>query len=904
MRNVSRSRVSYIGNGFFCIAISIFSLSIITLTAMPSFAEQGNTGKPLMKDVALEVQKLQMPFIANNGQVDERVLFYAQTFSGTVFVTKDGEIVYALPDNSSELGVQSLESDDRRQRSEAGSQKLEAGSQTSEDRGKKSASNPKSAIRNPQSEIRSVALKEQFVGAKIKAIQGEDPSVTKVNYFKDGDPEKWQTDISTYGRVNLGEIYEGIDLRLKAYGNNVEKLFCVKPGADPDQIKIGLSGVKDCGVQHAECGKSSPLSFLSIADKSESQNLSPTPIGDPKLSVNTHSELDVGWVKRSAPNKQLLSVNERGELEVETELGPVKFTKPVAYQEINGRRVDVECTYTIAECGVQNEAGSRKLEAGSKKYAHLDPQWNTKRYGTTDFTDYTDKKLVPQGLAGGSAIHNPKSEHPQSEIRSPHLEYGFTVASYDRTKELIIDPLLAATYLGGPYEDRGKSIAVDADGNVFVAGETLSCEFPTTPGAYCPSRKGNTDVFVSKFNSGLTSLLASTFLGGSVNHERTYSMAIDAGGNIYVTGATYSMNFPITRGSYDAGSNKGWDVFVSKLNNGLTKLLASTFLGGNSDEYGYSIDIDADGNVYVAGETLSPLFPTTPGAYDTSYNGGYYDAFVSKFDSGLTKLLASTFLGGGSGDYGRAIVIDGAGNAIVTGNTGSTNFPATPGAYNTTYNGGNDDVFVSKLNSGLTSLLASTFLGGSSNDNGNAIAADAAGNIYVTGETVSPNFPTTNGAYSVAYNLGTKDVFVSKFNSKLTTLPASTFLGGQAHDYGKAIAIDAGGDVYVAGSTSSPGFPTTPGAYDTTANGGSDVFVSKFSSGLTNLLMSTFQGGSRPDHGNSIAVGAAGRAYVTGETLSLDFPATPGAYKTSYYRSEDVFVSGLNVDPSAGKGDK
>ena len=887
MRNLSRSRVSYIGNGFFRIANFSFFLSIVTLTVTPSFAEQGNAGKPLMKKVTPEVQKLQMPFIANNGQVDERVLFYAQTFSGTVFVTKDGEIVYALPTSKS--------GESRDRMSEARSQKLEAGIpnadtgkrhknlQTANSKSKTQNVNPQSEICNPQSEIRSVALKEQFVGAKVKAIQGEDPSVTKVNYFKDGDPEKWETDISTYDMVNLGEIYEGIDLRLKAYGNNVEKLFCVKSGADPDQIKISLSGVKDCGVQNAECGKNTPLSPLSIGDKSESQNLFPTPIGDPKLSVNTHGESDVGWVKRSAPTKQLLSVNERGELEVETELGPVKFTKPVAYQEINGSRVDVECKYTIADCGMQNEAGSRKQDAGSKKV-----EARSKKYAL----------LNPK-----SEIDSPDTCHQTSSPATCHLSltYGFTVASYDRTKELIIDPLLAATYLGGPYEDRGKSIAVDTDGNVFVAGETLSSEFPTTPGAYCPSRKGNTDVFVSKFNSGLTSLLASTFLGGSFNHERTYSIAIDAGGNIYVTGATYSTNFPTTRGAYDVASNKGWDVFVSKLNNGLTKLLASTFLGGNSDEYGYSIDIDSDGNVYVTGETLSPDFPTTPIAYDTSYNGGYYDAFVSKFDSGLTKLLASTFLGGGSGDYGRAIAIDAGGNAFVTGNTWSNDFPATPGAYNTTYNGGNDDVFVSKLNNGLTSLLASTFLGGSSNDYGNAIAADTGGNVYVAGETVSSNFPTTDSAYATAYNRGTKDVFVSKFNSKLTGLLTSTLLGGQSHDYGKAIAIDAGGNVYVAGSTSSTDFPTTSNAYDTTSNGGSDVFVSKFSSGLTNLLMSTFQGGSRSDYCNSIAVSAVGHVYVTGETLSLDFPATPGAYNTSYYRSEDVFVSGLNVDLSADK---
>lgn len=199
----------------------------------------------------------------------------------------------------------------------------------------------------------------------------------------------------------------------------------------------------------------------------------------------------------------------------------------------------------------------------------------------------------------------------------------------------------------------------------------------------------------------------------------------------------------------------------------------------------------------------------------------------------------------------------------------------TPGSYNTSYNGGNDDAFVSKLNNGLTNLLASTFLGGYSNDFGKTIAVDTSGNVYVAGETVSPNFPTTDGAYATAHKRESKDVFVSKFNNQLTRLSASTLLGGDSHDYGKAIAIDAGGNVYVAGSTNSTNFPTKPDAYDTTSNGESDVFVSKFNSGLTNLLMSTFLGGSRSDYGNAIAVSAVGNVYVTGETLSSDFLQHP-----------------------------
>ena len=252
-------------------------------------------GDPQSKaEVIRKTAKLQMPFIANEGQTDEKVAFYADTFGGTVFVTEDGEIVYALPaSRSGELGDK---------RSEARSQKLEVGIQNADTRNQhknhqtansKSETqnlNPQSEIRNPKSEIRSVALKEQFVGAKVKTIQGEEKSVTKVNYFKGNDPSKWKTNISTYDIVNLGEIYKGIDLKLKAYGNNVEKLFCVKPEANPEQIKIRLSGAKDCGMRNAERGIENP--------KSEFQN--------PKLQIN-----------------------KSGELEVETELGPVKFTKPV-----------------------------------------------------------------------------------------------------------------------------------------------------------------------------------------------------------------------------------------------------------------------------------------------------------------------------------------------------------------------------------------------------------------------------------------------------------------------------------------------------------------------------------------------------------------------------------------------
>ena len=187
-----------------------------------------------------------------------------------------------------------------------------------------------------------------------------------------------------------------------------------------------------------------------------------------------------------------------------------------------------------------------------------------------------------------------------------------------------------------------------------------------------------------------------------------------------MTGYTSSTDFPTTSGAYDTSHNgSGFtDVFVSKLDGGLTSLLASTYLGGSTSDNGYSLTLDTSGNVYVTGSTNSTDFPTTSGAYDTSHNGCVYDVFVSKLNSGLTSLLASTYLGGSSTDYGYSLTLDTSGNVYVTGNTSSADFPTTSGAYDTSLNGGSYDVFVSKLNGGLTSLLASTYLGGTSDDYG------------------------------------------------------------------------------------------------------------------------------------------------------------------------------------------
>src|SRR5439155_43034 len=317
----------------------------------------------------------------------------------------------------------------------------------------------------------------------------------------------------------------------------------------------------------------------------------------------------------------------------------------------------------------------------------------------------------------------------------------------------------------------------------------------------------------------------------------------------------------------------------------------STFLGGSSHELAAGIKVDAAGNAYVVGTTQSPDFPTTAGAFKrTGSTSNSLDVFVSKLNPTGTALVYSTFVGGSNFDWGRAIAIDAAGNAYVTGQTKSSTFPTTGGAFDRTFNidvcprCGIDqyDAFVFKLNATGSRLVYSTFLGGFDVDDGLGIAVDAAGNAYVTGETGSLNFPTTTAAFDRTSN-GEFDAFVTKLNATGSALVYSTYLGGAFVDFGSRIAVDAGGNAYVMGSTRSADFPTTPGAFDTTANGAFDVFVTKLNSAGTALIYSTYLGGSQSEGGDDLAIDSTGsNVYVAGHTYSIDFPTTAGAFDTVF----------------------
>lgn len=515
---------------------------------------------------------------------------------------------------------------------------------------------------------------------------------------------------------------------------------------------------------------------------------------------------------------------------------------------------------------------------------------------------------------------------------------GLQVGDYDATMPLVIDPVLVySTYLSGGKDDKGYGIAVDAAGNAYVAGATNSPDFvpAATSGAFdtscgtasVPCNGTKHDGFVMKLDPD-GALVYLTYLGGG-DEDSADNIAIDTVGNAYVTGGTASSDFPTTANAYQRtqGSAGG---FVAKLSADGSVLLHSTFFGdGNGLDSIQGITLDGSASAYVVGTTSSTDLRTKNALYPT-FRGGTFDGFVAKFDlslSGDDSLVYYTYLGGTSNDHAEGIYVDAAGNTYLTGRTESPNFPTTVGAYDTTCgtdgqcngsNGDKRDVFITRLSSTGSMLLYSTYLGGSGDDAGFGIAADAAGNIYVSGFTRSTNFPITAGAYDTSCgtdgtcNGGFKDdVFVAKLNSTGTALVYSTYLGGRDSDFAFCnLGVDVDGNAIVTGRTTSPDFPTTPGAFDRSCGtdgncgGGSDAFVTKLNASGTALLYSTYLGGNGDDSGEDIAVDASCFAYVTGLTRSSDDPGTPAnegfptmnPLRSSFGGETDAFIVKLNID--------
>ncbi|MBN1933179.1 MAG: SBBP repeat-containing protein, partial [Anaerolineae bacterium] len=459
--------------------------------------------------------------------------------------------------------------------------------------------------------------------------------------------------------------------------------------------------------------------------------------------------------------------------------------------------------------------------------------------------------------------------------------------------------LAYSTFFGGGGSDNARHLAVDGEGNIYIVGDTDSTNLPTTPGAYDGSHNGNTDVFVAKLSANGSALLYSTYLGGS-GEDYGAAIALDGEGNIYITGDTRSANFPVTPGAYDTTYNGGQDVFVAKLNAASGALIYSTYLGGNSDQSSYDIAVDDAGSVYVGGATYGG-FPVTSGAAQTTF-GGYIDLFATKLSPDGSSLVYSTYLGGWSYDGNPGIAVDDEGNAYLAAHTHSTDFPTTPGAYDTVcdncYTNVSTDATVTKLSADGSEFIYSTFVGGADDDCGESfheIAVDPAGNAYLAGETCSDDYPTTPGALQQVFHGGEYDAVVTKLNADGSDLLYSTYLGGAANDRSLGTAIDAAGRAYVAGYTDSTDFPTAF-PLQPANGGGRDIFIVQLDQDASTLLYGTYLGGSGNEtQGSWTWMGfaqAMGGLYLAAATSSADLPTTPGVYDRSFNGGAyDAFVT-------------
>jgi hypothetical protein len=588
-------------------------------------------------------------------------------------------------------------------------------------------------------------------------------------------------------------------------------------------------------------------------------------------------------------------------------------------------------------------AGAKKLSLGAEGDLVV-----TARSGAMRF----HKPLVYQMVNGQR-----QTVEGEFALLNRHI-VGFRLGSYDHAKALVIDPVLVySTYLGGNMGDQANAIAVDADGNAYVTGYTLSSNFPVTSGVLQTTNHGTantrSNVFVTKLNPTGTALIYSTYLGGSgvavagdytnPGGDAAYAMAIDSVGNAYIAGSTSSTDFPVTAGAFQTTYNavsRASTAFVTKLNLTGTALVYSTFLGGSGPAYAIgnggdvalALAVDSSGNAYVAGQTNSSNFPVTSGAFQVVDNGVTNIAtvgFVTKLNPAGTALVYSTFLGGSGfsypagnsmndigGDNVNALAIDNVGNVYVAGPSYSADFPVTPGAFQTTNKAAanrGENAFVTKLNSTGTALVYSTFLGGSwsgsifEGDQANGLALDSSGNAYVTGTAMSSNFPVTNGAYQTTNHATPNyggNAFVTKLNPTGTALVYSTYLGGSVGvgDNANGVVIDSVGNAYIAGETASTNFPVTNGAYQTT-NNLVNAFVTELNSTGTALVYSTYLGGNSQDFANGLALDNTGNVYIAGGASSTNFPVTQGAFQTTNNAAaqggSNAFIAKLDMSPAA-----
>ena len=688
--------------------------------------------------------KLPLQFEINEGQSDARVKFMARGSGYNLFLT-GAEAVLAL---SKPTTADALET----KRTEYGI----------------SPGRVRSARKTTQTVVRI-----RLLGANpAPDIKGQDQLPGIVNYFVGNDPAKWRAGIATYARVDYEGVYPGVDVVYYGNQGQLENDFLVAPGVDPAVIALAFDGVKN------------------------------------------------------------LAIGKAGDLLLQTRDGRVQMQKPVVYQLVDGARHEVAGNYVLRN--------RRTVGFEIAAYDHTAPLVIDPVLVYSTFLGGTgqDSGLGIVVDSAGSAYVTGEAGSANFPIQNSNQAFGAFQDVYISKFNPAGTALVYSTFLGGTAGfEHGYAIAVDGAGNAYVGGSTIAPDFPTTANALQPTKLTGSSQdtgFVTKLSSAGT-LVYSTYLSGPQTSQ-VFGIATDGVGNAYVTGRCGS-GFPVTASAFSSTTFN--TAFLTKLNtngSGAASLLYSTFLGPTGFAEGRAVAVDATGNAYVTGYTNSTSTNfTSPGAFQTTYGGGFQDAFVAKFNtnlSGAASRIYSTYLGGSGQDFGgksvpsgsQAIAIDAVGNAYITGQTNSTDFPvANPFQAN---NAGYYDAFLTKLNPTGSALVYSTYLGGSNtsnSDEGRAVAVNAVGNAYVTGLVQSANFPTANPVVPVST---TGSVFVAKF-TPAGGIVYSTRLGTTlSQDSGNGIAVDAAGNAFVTGDARN-GFPTTAGAFQTNPAGITDAFVTQ-----------------------------------------------------------------------------
>ena len=674
------------------------------------------------------------------------------------------------------------------------------------------------AWNNPKTKT-AASLTTTFPGANVEAkLLPETKSSAVSNYFIGDAPRDWRTGVANYEKVRIQNIYRGIDLLFYGKEGGLEYDFVVSPGGDPRSIGFAMQGARKVTL---------------------------TPEGD---------------------------------LVLRTRAGEIRWKKPVLYQELDSARRQVQGGFRLKGKRVgfwiggydhsrplvidpvlayATYFGSQYGGSGGFESAQavaVDGAGNVYIAGVTDSYDLPATPGVIQPSFGGASTN----------IR--YFQGDVFVAKFSP-----LGAISYVTYLGGSADDAATAIAVDAAGNAYITGATSSSNFPTTPGVVQPHLKGSGgnacisfgDAFIAKLNPTGTQLLYSTYLGGS-RDDFANAIAIDAQGDAYIAGATLSTDFPVVnavQGTFKGTGGEpgrpscngsplfdGGDAFVAKLNPAATTVLFATYLGGSQDDVATAISLDPSGNIYVGGFTLSPDFPVTSGAYQTRYGGAeqqnefflFGDAFVAKLNAGGGSLAYATYLGGAGDDAVFGMTADKAGTVYLTGSTSSQSFPVTSGAVQNRYGGyvflplqieqNLGDAFAARLDSKGATLLYATYLGGSGNDAGSAIAVDPSGLIYITGMTDSTDFPVTSNAMQSVFGgddtsvrqkiLPSGDGFLTIIDPALNKPVYSTYYGGEYNDMFTSIAIAPNGNVWMAGTTQSPNLTVTSNAAQHSYTGG------------------------------------------------------------------------------------